>query len=97
MSTQVESSDPKELISIEITKVDKEKLEKIALLRGISVNEYLLNIALHEAEKIDNVLITEEVNLSAQDWQIVVSAIDNSPEINPKLKQAIERYQENQK
>jgi hypothetical protein len=32
----------KEIISLEISKKDKKRLEKIALVKGVSLNEYLL-------------------------------------------------------
>lgn len=82
----------KELISIEINKDDKKKLERIAFVKGISLEKYLLEVACKEAQKIENSLITEEINLSEADWEIVISAIENPTEINHKLKQAIEGY-----
>ncbi|HEY9701823.1 MAG TPA: DUF1778 domain-containing protein [Allocoleopsis sp.] len=87
----------KELISIEINTEDKERLEHIALIKGVSINEYLLEIALNEVQKIEDNLITEEINLSEKDWEIVISAIENPPAINPKLKKAIERYKQQYK
>jgi uncharacterized protein (DUF1778 family) len=54
----------------------------------------LLEVAFKEAQKIENSLITEGINLSEADWEIVISAMENPPEINPKLKQAIERYKQ---
>jgi uncharacterized protein (DUF1778 family) len=53
----------KELISIEISKEDKEKLEKIAILKGITVGEYLLDIARKEAQKIENNLINRKAEM----------------------------------
>jgi uncharacterized protein (DUF1778 family) len=83
----------KEIISLEISTKDKKRLEQIALVKGVSLNEYLLAIALNEAEKIENHLISEEINLSDKDWEIVISSIENPSAINPKLRKAIERYQ----
>ncbi|MFN7853452.1 MAG: DUF1778 domain-containing protein, partial [Dolichospermum sp.] len=83
----------KEIISLEISTKDKKRLEQIALVKGVSLNEYLLAIALNEAEKIENNLISEEINLSDKDWEIVISSIENPSAINPKLRKAIERYQ----
>ncbi|MFB2836201.1 DUF1778 domain-containing protein [Floridanema evergladense] len=34
------------------------------------------------------------IALSEKDWKIVTSAIENPPELNPKLKAAIKRYKE---
>jgi uncharacterized protein (DUF1778 family) len=85
--------DDKEIISLEISTKDKKRLEQIALVKGVSLNEYLLAIALNEAEKIENHLISEEINLSDKDWEIVISSIENPSAINPKLRKAIERYQ----
>jgi len=62
----------KEIISLEISTKDKKRLEQIALVKGVSLNEYLLEIALNEAEKIENHLISEEINLSDKDWEIVI-------------------------
>jgi uncharacterized protein (DUF1778 family) len=86
------SVNQKELISIEISKDDKEKLERIAFVKGISLEKYLLEVACKEAQKIDQIFITEGINLSEVDWEIVISAMENPPEINHKLKQAITRY-----
>ncbi len=97
MTIQVKSSNSPDLISLEISQQEQEKLRKIASLKGISINEFLTQIILNETKKIDNSLIIEEINLSEKDWEIVTSAIENPPEINSKLKQAIEQYKEQYK
>lgn len=53
----------KELISIEISKEDKEKLEKIAVLKGVTVGKYLLDIVRKEAQKIEHNLTNIKVQM----------------------------------
>jgi uncharacterized protein (DUF1778 family) len=81
-------------ITLEITpnRQQKELLEKAATLWGLSLSDYLLQVALNLAEEVR--LEPEPIVLSESNWEIVTSAIENPPELNSKLKAAIERYRQ---
>lgn len=77
-------------LEITINQEQKELLEKAATLWGLS--EYLLEVALNLAQEMP--LKPEPIVLSEPNWEIVTSAIENPPELNSKLKTAIERYRQ---
>lgn len=79
-------------LEITINREQKELLEKAATLWGLSPSEYLLQVALNLAEEVP--LKPETIVLSEPNWEIVTSAIENQPELNSKLKAAIERYRQ---
>lgn len=80
------------IIEIALTQEQKEVLENAATIKCLSLSEYLLEVALKLAE--DPPLKPETIVLSERDWEIVTSAIENPPELNPNLKAAIKRYRE---
>ncbi|HBE20532.1 MAG TPA: DUF1778 domain-containing protein [Cyanobacteria bacterium UBA11367] len=79
-------------IEITLSQEQKEVLENAAAINCLSLSEYLLKVALKLAE--DPPLKPESIILSERDWEIVTSAIENPPELNPNLKAAIKRYRE---
>ena len=79
-------------IEIAINQEQKELIEKAATLCGLSLSEYLLEVALNLAGEM--LLKPEAIVLSELNWQIVTSAIDNPPQLNSKLKSAIEMYRQ---
>ncbi|MCL1471895.1 DUF1778 domain-containing protein [Argonema antarcticum] len=91
MSTSIESSQTTK-IEITLTQAQKQTLEKAASIRCLSLDEYLLEAALNLAE--EQPLQPESIVLSDKDWQIVTTAIENPPKLNPSLKAAIKRYKE---
>ena len=91
MSTSIENNQTTK-IEITLTQVQKERLEKAASIRCLSVNEYLLEAALNLAE--EQPLQPESIVLSERDWEIFTSALENPPEPNEALKAAIKEYQE---
>ncbi|WP_254567210.1 DUF1778 domain-containing protein [Oscillatoria sp. HE19RPO] len=66
-------------------------LEKAAQIEGLSLSEYILQIATERAEQ--SLLKSESITLSEQDWDRVTEALANPPEITTALKTAINRYQ----
>ncbi len=79
-------------IEITINREQKELIEKAATLWGLSLSEYLLEVALNLAEEMP--LKSEQIVLSEPNWEIVTSAIENPPQLNSKLKSAIEIYRQ---
>ena len=91
MSTSIENAQTTK-IEINLTQAKKEILEKAASIRCLSLSDYLLEAALNLAE--EQPLEPESIVLSERDWEIVTSAIENPPELNPRLKAAIKKHQE---
>lgn len=91
MSTPTQTSQTTTL-EITLNLEQKELLEKAATLWGLSLSEYLLQVALNLAEEVQ--LKPERLVLSEANWEIVTSAIENPPELNSKLKAAIARYRQ---
>jgi uncharacterized protein (DUF1778 family) len=94
MSTPIQNNQTT-TIEITLTQEQKETLEKAAAINSQNLSEYLLAAALQLAEEIP--LQPEAIALSEKDWEIVTSAIENPPELNPRLKAAIKRYKEEYK
>lgn len=68
-----------------------ETLCRAAELTGATVNQFLVQAALKEAQ---NVIEREDViRLSPRDWNWLLDLMDNPPKPNPKLKAALKRYQ----
>lgn len=68
----------------------KSTLSAAAELVGATLNQFLVQAALEKAEAI----IERErvIQLSKQDSEVFFSALDNPPEPNQKLKDALEIY-----
>jgi uncharacterized protein (DUF1778 family) len=82
-----------EAVKIELTlsQEHKQTLEKAAAQRLLSLSEYLTQVALEVAQEM---VTTEPVVLSEQDWQVVTSALKNPLEPNQALKAAVQEHQE---
>ena len=68
-----------------------EALCRAAELSGATVNQFLVQSALKEAQAI--IEREQVIRLSARDWDWMLNLLDNPPEPNAKLKAAMERYQ----
>lgn len=79
-------------LEITIDREQKELLEQAATLWGLSLSEYLLEVALNLAREVP--FKPESIVLSEPNWEIVTSAIENPPELNSKLKAAIAKYRQ---
>jgi len=103
MSPPTESE--REIIELTLTKKFKKALENAAANRGLTLNEYLLEIVLdavaERQARVPEVVPAppaspmaepESIVLSARDWDTVISAIASPPELNPKLSGAIKKY-----
>ena len=82
-------------ISLEISKTHKTMLEKAAMMKGLPLNEYLIQVALDAARATN--LDSDSIALSDRDWDSVTSAIENPPELHPRLTAALQRYKEKYK
>ncbi|NEP44099.1 MAG: DUF1778 domain-containing protein, partial [Okeania sp. SIO2H7] len=80
-------------ITLTINPEQKQKLEKAAALRCLSISEYLLQLALDAAT--EEIPEPEAIIASDRDWEIIESAILNPPELNEALKAAIKEHQQN--
>jgi len=69
----------------------QETLELAAAMVGATVNQFMVQTALREAERI----IEQErvIRLSARDAKLFIRALENPPPPNAKLKAALKRYE----
>jgi len=68
-----------------------ETLCRAAELSGATVNQFLVQSALKEAQAV--IEREETIRLSARDWDWLLDLLDTPPGPNARLKTAIERYQ----
>ncbi len=66
-------------------------LSRAAELTGATVNQFLVQSALKEAQSV--IEREEGIRLSARDWNWLLDLMENPPKPNAKLKAAIRRYQ----
>ena len=72
----------------------QQTLELAASMVGATVNQFVVQTALREAERI----IEQErvIHLSARDAEAFIRALENPPPPNAKLKAALKRYEDAQ-
>lgn len=81
-----------ERVTARVSASVKETLLKAADLSGATLNQFLVQAALKEAQRI---LETERViTLSQPDADRIFDLIENPPAVNEKLKAAIARHQD---
>jgi uncharacterized protein (DUF1778 family) len=68
-----------------------ETLCRAAELTGATVNQFLVQSALKEAQAV--IEREEVIRLSARDWHWLLDLMENPPKPNAKLKAAMKRYQ----
>jgi len=77
-------------IDLRVTPEQKQLLEQAAALKGISLSAYTLsNILAIAQQELDNY---EKLVLSNQDRDLFLSVIENPPQLQGKLKTAINKY-----
>ena len=69
-----------------------ETLCRAAELTGATVNQFLVQSALKEAQAV--IEREELIRLSPRDWNWLLELMENPPKPNARLQAAIERYQE---
>lgn len=67
-----------------------ETLRRAAELTGATVNQFLVQAALKEAQAV--IEREDVIRLSPRDWSWLLELMENPPEPNAKLKTALERY-----
>jgi hypothetical protein len=79
-------------IDLRVTQEQKELLEKAASLRGVSLSAYtLLHLLPVAQQEIDS---QERLILSERDRDLLMSILENPPELQGKLKTAIKNYRD---
>ena len=68
-----------------------ETLCRAAELTGATVNQFLVQAALKEAQTV--IEREDVIRLSARDWNWLLDLMENPPKANGKLKTALKRYQ----
>ncbi len=68
-----------------------ETLCRAAELTGATVNQFLVQAALKEAQEV--IEREQRIRLSARDWSWLLDLMENPPKANPTLKAALSRYQ----
>lgn len=68
-----------------------ETLCRAAELTGATVNQFLVQSALKEAQAV--IEREDIIRLSPRDWNWLLELIENPPQPNAKLKAAMKRYQ----
>jgi uncharacterized protein (DUF1778 family) len=64
---------------------------RAAELTGATVNQFLVQAALKEAQAV--IEREDVIRLSPRDWNWMLALLDNPPQPNPKLQAALQRYQ----
>jgi uncharacterized protein (DUF1778 family) len=78
-------------IELTLSEIQKTTLEKAAATKGLSLNDYILNLAIQSAAQ--EVVGLEQIVLSQGDWEIFTSTLENPPEPIENLKAAMANYQ----
>ena len=68
-----------------------ETLRRAAELTGATVNQFLVQSALREAQAV--IEREEVIRLSPRDWSWLLDLMENPPKPNARLKAAMDRYQ----
>jgi len=77
-------------LSCRIAPAHKRLLEQAAARHGLSVTDYLVSTALQVAQ--DELLAEEPTRLSANDWEQLLTMLDNPPAASPELVEAMTRF-----
>lgn len=67
-----------------------ETLRRAAELTGATVNQFLVQSALKEAQAV--IEREEMIRLSSRDWNWLLALVENPPQPNDKLQAALNRY-----
>jgi uncharacterized protein (DUF1778 family) len=85
------AADKKVRIRTPVSQEVHETLCRAAELTGTTVNQFLVQAALKEAQ--DVIEREEVIRLSPRDWNWLLELMDNPPRPNARLKAALKRYQ----
>lgn len=90
MSTPAKTTETS--ITLSVSEEQQQALKKAAAKRCLTVDEYLLEIAINLATQ--EIAAPEQIVLSDRDWDVFVLGLENPPEPNEALKAAIKEHQE---
>ena len=82
-----------ERIHIRIDTNAKAKLEKAAQFVHKTLSDFVLSHALDSADSV--IAEHEKLQLSQNDWEVFLNALDNPPQPNKDLKKAFQLHKEN--
>ncbi len=82
-----------ERITARVSEQIKETLISAADLTGATLNQFLVQSALEKAESI--IEKDKKIHLSNKDAQLFFDMLENPPEPNSKLKNAVKNYRAN--
>ncbi len=81
-----------ERITARVSEQVKETLSSAAVIMGATLNQFLIQAAL---EKAENIIEKEKaIYLSKRDSEVFFESLENPPEPNKKLKNALANYKE---
>lgn len=92
MELQTSEEVKSNIINLKVTAEQKELLEKAASSTGLSLSDFVLSKSLEAAW--ENAASHNQLVLSARDWELFVSLMENPPEPNEALKSAMREYLE---
>jgi uncharacterized protein (DUF1778 family) len=85
------AADKQDRIGARVPREVYETLCRAAELTGATVNQFLVQAALKEAQEV--IEREEVIRLSPRDWNWLLELMDNPPRPNARLKAALKRYQ----
>ena len=85
------AADKQDRIGARVPREGYETLCRAAELTGATVNQFLVQAALKEAQEV--IEREEVIRLSPRDWNWLLELMDNPPRPNARLKAALKRYQ----
>ena len=85
------AADKQDRIGARVPREVYETLCRAAELTGATVNQFLVQAALKEAQEV--IEREEVIRLSPRDWNWLLELMDNPPRPNARLKDALKRYQ----
>ena len=85
------AADEQDRIGARVPREVYETLCRAAELTGATVNQFLVQAALKEAQEV--IEREEVIRLSPRDWNWLLELMDNPPRPNARLKAALKRYQ----
>jgi uncharacterized protein (DUF1778 family) len=92
MSTNSTPIQRDERIDLRVSADLKALLTRAAAYSGMSLSSFLVSVA---AERAKNVVSEHELlTLSARDWEIFLTALDEAEKPRPRLAAAVRRYRE---
>ncbi len=85
------AADKQDRIGARVPREVYETLCRAAELTGATVNQFLVQAALKEAQEV--IEREEGIRLIPRDWNWLLELMDNPPRPNARLKAALKRYQ----